>query len=302
MRMRILCILTWPAIMLGLTATQVLADQANGNDQDRTAINKNGEAFVEAFHKGDAKAVAAFWTEDGDYTDQTGRHLKGRQAIERAFEKFFSENKDMKAHIRSQSLRFLTPEVAIEDGTSEVYSAEGSPPSRARFTIVHVKKDGQWLLSNVRDAAMSPPSNYNNLRGLEWAIGEWVGEGGDGKVERLSLAWTADENFIVANMATFVKDVSVGSATQWIAWDPETKRVRSWIFDATGDFGEGAWSKEDSKWVIKTTSVLHTGKKGTATYIIARVDADTMTFQSRDRTEDGKSLPDSKEVTMKRDK
>ena len=49
-------------------------------DPQEAAIQKTAEVFVEAFHKGDAKAVAAFWTPDGDYVDLDGRALKGRQA------------------------------------------------------------------------------------------------------------------------------------------------------------------------------------------------------------------------------
>ncbi len=41
---------------------------ARENAKEEAAILKNAEAFVEAFHNGDAKALAAFWTPDGDYT------------------------------------------------------------------------------------------------------------------------------------------------------------------------------------------------------------------------------------------
>jgi hypothetical protein len=37
-------------------------------------------------------------------------------------------------------------------------------PSRARDSNFFVKKDGQWLLASVREAAYVPPSNYENLR------------------------------------------------------------------------------------------------------------------------------------------
>jgi ABC-type Na+ efflux pump permease subunit len=37
--------------------------------QQIAAITDSAKAFVEAFHKGDAKAVASFWTPDGDYVD-----------------------------------------------------------------------------------------------------------------------------------------------------------------------------------------------------------------------------------------
>jgi len=49
-----------------------------GNPEDKTAILKRADAFVGAFHKGDAKAVAAFWTKDRDYTNVTGKRLSGR--------------------------------------------------------------------------------------------------------------------------------------------------------------------------------------------------------------------------------
>ena len=85
-----------------------------------------------------------------------------------------------------------------------------------------------------------------------------------------------------------------------IGWDPVAKRVRSWIFDTTGGFGEGSWTKDGKKWTIKTSSTLQDGKKATATFIFAPVDADTITLQSQDRTMDGEKLPDTKEVKMKR--
>src|SRR5262245_7531854 len=44
------------------------SNQPKGDTQDKAAIQKNAEAFVAAFHKSDAKALAAFWTTDGDYT------------------------------------------------------------------------------------------------------------------------------------------------------------------------------------------------------------------------------------------
>jgi hypothetical protein len=67
------------------------------------------------------------------------------------------------------------------------FSADGGPPSRVRYTNVHVKKDGQWLLSAVRDSPSTPPSNYEHLRGLDWVIGDWVGQTEKGALERISL-------------------------------------------------------------------------------------------------------------------
>src|SRR5262249_35262252 len=244
--------------------------------------------------------MAAVWAEDGEYTDLTGRHHKGREAIEKAFTEFFAANKGLKVGINSESLRFITPDVAIEEGVTEVFPADGGLPSRARVSNVHVKKNGQWLLSSVKDSAYTPPSNYGHLRGLEWAIGEWASENSQGPVEHISLSWTETRNFIIGSFSTTMKDVSVGSAKQWIGWDPQAKRIRSWSFDDSGAFGEGAWTIDGDKWVIKSNSVLNDGKKATTTYIIGPADANTITLETKDRTVDGNALPDVKEVKLKR--
>jgi len=292
--------LAFLALMFGLAAGPGLAQPTQGDPKDKDELVKNAEAFIEAFHKGDAKALAAFWAPDGDYTDQAGRHMKGREAIEKAFRSFFADNKGLKARIESESLRFVTPDVALEDGTTFVLRPDGAPPSRARYVIVHVKKDGQWLLSSVRDTPFVPPGNYEHLRGLEWAVGNWSGENGKGEAEHLSLSWTDNQNFLVASFAASVKGVSVGRATHWIGWDPNAKRIRTWIFDAAGGFGEGACTRDGDKWVIKTASVMQDGKKATATFHLARVDADTLTLQATDRTVEGQAVPDSMELKLKR--
>jgi hypothetical protein len=77
----------------------------------------------------------------------------------------------------------------VEDGTTAVLEPDGTAPSRARYSNFFVKQDGQWLLASVREAAYVPPSNYENLRGLEWVIGEWVDENpGGARLRRHGLA------------------------------------------------------------------------------------------------------------------
>lgn len=61
-------------LLLALTACVVaepgVCRQSKGDASDKEAIAQSAEAFIEAFHKGDGKTLAAFWTADGDYTDQ----------------------------------------------------------------------------------------------------------------------------------------------------------------------------------------------------------------------------------------
>jgi uncharacterized protein (TIGR02246 family) len=301
MRVRVTMLLMGVFLVCGTSNHFVSAQPPkDGNAADEAALLKQAEEFVEAFHKGDAKAIAAFWTADGDYTDQTGKVFKGREGIEKQFKGFFAENKDLKLRIDIAALKFVTPDVAIEDGTTSVIAPDGGPPSRARYTIVHVKKDGKWLLSSVRDAPYTAPSNHDQLSGLEWLIGDWAAETGKGEVIRIAFAWTDTENFVVSTFTTSFKNISIGGGTQWIGWDPLAKKVRAWTFETNGGFGEGLWTQDEGKWVSKFSGVIRDGTKMAGTNTLTRIDADTVTWQATDRTENGKALPDIKAVTLKR--
>jgi uncharacterized protein (TIGR02246 family) len=268
--------------------------------KEEAALQKNAEAFVEAFNKGDAKALAAFWTEDGDLINQEGHQLKGRKAIEEAYTKLFSETKGAKLFVTITSLRVVRPDLALEDGTTEVVMPDG-PPSAARYTVVHVKQDGKWMLESVREAIAVPPSNAEHLEDLAFLIGDWTEDVDKGGSARASYAWDEHQNFIVNTFEVTMKDVSVAGGKQVIAWDAAAKKPRAFSFFFNGGFAESTWTKEgDNKWKIAFTGVQRDGGKVTATNVLTKIDADHFSFQLTDRTVDGKKLPDDKAIKMKR--
>src|SRR5260370_38340097 len=81
MRIRLWLFMALLAMVLAFGVRPLSAAQPEGDPKDKAVLQRNGEAFGEAFHKGDAKARAAFWTADGDYTDENGHHMKGPGAI-----------------------------------------------------------------------------------------------------------------------------------------------------------------------------------------------------------------------------
>jgi uncharacterized protein (TIGR02246 family) len=101
---------------------------------EENSLMNNAKAFVDAVDRGDAKAVAAFWAEDGDYVDLNGRHLQGRSAIENAFKDVFAENRRLELRIEVNSIRFLARDIAVEDGTTTIIPPDNAPPSQARYT------------------------------------------------------------------------------------------------------------------------------------------------------------------------
>ena len=257
------------------------------------------EAFIAAFNKGDAEAVAAFWTEDATYVDQVGQEYKGREAIQKLYEKVFEARKGGKLAIHVTASKQLSPDVALNDGYTEVTPADGGPPTTARFTAILVKKDGEWYLQSVRDSVAYPPSNARHLEDLVWLIGDWKGED-KGESGSASFHWAENENFIVSEFATTLNGIAVYGGTQWIAWDAIDKQIRSFSFYSGGGFGEAVWSKDDNKWSVKTTARTADGKKVSATNVVTKTDNDHVTWQMTKLTVDGKSLPDPKPVKMKR--
>ena len=78
--------------------------------------------------------------------------------------------------------------------------------------------------------------------------------------------------------------------TEVIGWDPRTSRIRSWVFDSDGGFGENVWVHDGNRWLIKYSGTLADGSEASATHILTNVDAATATLQSKDRVVDDKCL------------
>ena len=284
------------AISLGLTTQAAAADDA----AERAAITKTAEAFVAAFAKGDAPALAAFWTPDGDYIDAEGRAIRGREAIEKDFAQQFKEVKGLTLRIEVHAVRFPNPDIAIEDGVTSVIPPDKSPPVRTRYSNTFVKQDGKWLLASVRESAYTPPNNAEQLRPLEWLIGEWAQDTKEPQASRVIIEWGPDQNFIIASRLVGVQGELLDNGHQRIGWDAASKQLRSWTFESDGGFAEGAWIPDGEKWVNRVSAVTRTGSLMTSTTVVTRVDPDTLTFQSKEQVIGGKSIPDSPVVTMKR--
>ncbi len=295
-----------PSVFLAILTTVVisvvapLSRAADGDDAKRRAIHKTAEAFVAAFEKGDARAIAAFWAPDADYTDLSGRTYRGREAILKTYTDGFASGPKVRLRIEVASLKFPTPQTAVEDGTTSVIGPDGTVVARANYTNVLVEKDGKWLLSSVRESPYTPPSNRDRLMPLDWAIGVWEHDTDKGPVGVIGFDWAADGNFIESFRAVRVNGVVLENGRQTIGWDAAAKQIRSWNFESDGGFGESVWTSNGDTWTITTKSVLSSGSVMESTNIVRRVDDNTITVQTIDQKLDDKPFPNSPVMTMKR--
>ncbi len=276
--------------------------QAASADQaaDEALIRKAVEAYVVAFNGGDSKALAAMWSPEAVYTNPvSGEQVVGRKAIEQQFATIFAANKDAKLAAATKSIQFISPGVAVENGTAKVMRPD-QEPEVSEYTAVYVKRDGKWLLDRVTEEDVPVvKSNYEHLKELEWMIGTWV-DGDEQASVVTTCQWTKNRNFITRMFALTIRDRINVSGMQIVGWDPAAKQIRSWVFDSDGGFGEGTWTKKGKVWNIQNTGIAPDGSKSSSVNIITYVDDNTFTWQSVNREAGGELLPNVDEVVVVR--
>jgi uncharacterized protein (TIGR02246 family) len=262
---------------------------------DEQAIRKAGAAYVETMNKGDLNTLMAFWTPDADYIDESGKATRGKEALTAVFKKGLAETKGRKVTGKVHSLKFLRPEVAMEDGSLEFTAADGSKESN-RYAVVWVKSGHQWLISSARDlpAEVSdlPSLAYPQLKALEWLVGEW--QEASGKIDTHTVCrWDRDKSFLLMEYEVKRPGAEPIQVSQRIGWDGHNGMVRSWVFDTQGGFGEGYWERQGNRWVVAKAGILPDGGTGSATNIYEFVDHNTFIWRARDREVDGQPVSDT---------
>lgn len=277
-----------------------VAEPESPTAKDEAAIRKNAEGYDAAFNARDAKALAALWSPEAIYSDpDTGEEIVGREALEKYFTDLLKDN-DSKLKVDVTSVEFVSPNVAIEQGVAHVISPDGAV-EESNYSAVHVRQNGGWLLDRVtEEGVVKPPkSNYEHLKDLEWMVGSWIDEDANDTVQT-DVDWTKNKNFLTRSFSATIGDQVDMSGMQIIGWDPAGKRIRSWVFDSDGGFGEGQWTKKADRWVIQYSGTLPDGSKMTGVNILTPIDDDAYGWQSINREIDGEILPNIDEVVIVR--
>ena len=290
-------------LVLGLAACwsgPATAAEADPQTTDEAAIRKAVQDYVAAYNQGAAAALAKLWSPEAVYTDPlSGQQVVGREAIERQFAAIFSETKGARLEANTNSIQFISPNVAVEQGTAKVIVPDQSP-EETEYTTIYVKRDGQWLLDRVtEEEVVAIPSHYEQLKDLEWMIGTWVDQDEQNRIET-TCQWTRNQNFMTRSFTVSVRDRIEMAGMQIVGWDPAAKRIRSWVFDSDGGFGEGIWTRKDKTWHVQTTGTLPDGRKSSFVNIITLVDDNSFTWQSVNREVAGELLPNVDEVVVVR--
>lgn len=266
---------------------------------DEQAIKGATQTFAKAFESGDDKAVASLFTDEAEYLDEGNEPVRGREALAKAYAGFFENRKELKAEAKTDSIRFLGIDTAIEEGTFTV-TAKDSPPNSSRFSALHVRQGGKWLIAMLREWE-NEELKEPQLDDLAWLIGTWESSSPEISA-RTIYSWTANKAFIRADYTiTSKKDGDKpSSGTQVIGVDPAVGRIRAWLFSSDGGIGESTWVWEGNRWLIESVGTLVDGTSTSAVNFMARDGNDAFTWRSVNRRHAGEAEPDMPAITVKR--
>ncbi|BBO34609.1 YybH family protein [Lacipirellula parvula] len=280
-------------------ASGAAAPAAKAVDENVAAIQKTADAFTDAFNRGDAKAIAALWTANGEYVDESGNEHAGQAAIESCYADFFKANPGASLALAIDSVRFVSPTVAIEDGHTVLTLPPAGESTSSDYSVVHTKVDGRWLMASVREARTDGGTAHEHIADMQWLIGSWTAEEG-GVTTKSECKWIGDKSFVERKYTTKAADGVETSGVQIIGWNAQAGHVQSWNFGADGSFAVGVWTPTEGGWQASVSGVTVDGATTSAINRLQRLDDNAYSWQSVDRSLDATSLPDSDEVIVRR--
>lgn len=130
----------------------VLPPAVGGASDDETAIRALIARYVQAREARNALEVEALFTADADQLVSSGEWRRGREVLVKGAMASSRRNQGRRT-VTVESLRFVTPEVAIADGRYEIAGAE---TRRMWSTFVLHRTPSGWRIAAIRNMLPAP--------------------------------------------------------------------------------------------------------------------------------------------------
>lgn len=272
---------TWRGLVcLGMLAVIPAASARQvdgpGSPDDVAAIRAAAAAYRKAMAAGDSDAVRAAWTDDGDIVDGWGDRLRPKD--EGVIDAARGEPRPF-FRVAETALRFVTADVAIEDGEVDVVLPGTNRPVEGWFSAIWVRRGKAWKLAAVREAEQPAESVEADLGDLDWLVGSWNLEPGDAAdgldplpPMEMTIRWDAARTFLVRDVRvggppTTSDDPAPLEIHQRIGWDQRLRRIRSWSFSSDGSHGEATWFRDGDSWVARQSVITADGRQEAMVHI-----------------------------------
>src|SRR5581483_9243723 len=113
--------------------------------------------YVASWNRADARALGGDFSSDGDLVIPTGELVSGPQAVTGFYTSVFNQGyRGSTAAATLDRVRFITPTVAILDGTWSItgaHDAQGrmQPPERGIYVAVATHTGHRWHIAALRE-------------------------------------------------------------------------------------------------------------------------------------------------------
>jgi uncharacterized protein (TIGR02246 family) len=288
------------SIAAAMAVSSTLAEDADPNQANLDILAANAASFVASYNKADHEALAKLFLPEGEIVLANGDIVAGREEISSFYQDVFSGDGKPQAALEAGSVRFVTPGIAIEDGTLHVTKPSGEVVSHY-YTAVQVKQEnGSWLTASIRDEIEDRAPASEKLVALQWLVGDWLIEK-EGTRTFLSFDWSEDGPFLDGRALTETAGEQSVSLTYRIGWNANRKNFVSWGFDAQGGYTKSEWTNAGDGFLLRTSGVTADGEINQSTQsMIPDENLQGFTWSIRYHTLGGAVQPDLSTRVVKR--
>lgn len=123
----------------------------------RAAIEAQNKKYMQAFEKGDAQAIADFYSSNAMVLPSNSDVVKGKDAIKALFQAFIDSG------VKGGSLTTVEVErfgdTANEVGVYTLKDASGKEIDKGKYIVIWKRENGQWRFHrDIFNSSMPPPA------------------------------------------------------------------------------------------------------------------------------------------------
>lgn len=285
----------------GFALTQTKKDTTPPVAETPTKIAEPAEQlaseYAAAFNKGDAEALLALWADDGELIQEDGTTIQGRKDIGELLKEVCKPKSGTIMKITVLKTKMAGPSAILFDGRVELTTSESKETAFYEGVIVQNAESKKWQISRIRDIPSEDASEYakayEELKQLEWLIGNWTAKEGDQTLS-LNARWMKNRAYIIVDQTIMNKDQEVLSISMMIGHDVDTDVIHSWVFDTQGGRGEADWIRDGNTWNLEAVGLTGDGLAASSKPSWKFIDDRTFEWSSTARQVDGQPRPDIK--------
>jgi hypothetical protein len=199
--------------------------------------------------------------------------------------------------VQIDSIRLLGKHTALEEGSLKLYQPGDQEPGVTRYSVLHIRDTDGWRMAMVREW-IPDPNTLITLKDVSWLLGSWTAKSDEAELS-IRYTWDKDKAYLRGRYTLKRNGKVAASGTQVIGKNP-SGGLRSWLFDASGSFGESVWTHDEGRWVIEAEGQLPDGSDITAVNILIPLGPDAFSWQSVERSAAGTALPDTEPIKVTR--